>query len=125
MAGTILSILVIAVAAVVFGMQNTVSMKINFLFWSFQGSSALILVVSMLLGVILGILLVLPSFNSRGRTIKGLRDEIKKLQEEKQGLQEQLDITKDLLKTVKSDSNAQDNNNSAYGKNSTEDNNSL
>lgn len=125
MAGTILSILVIAVAAVVFGMQNTVSMKINFLFWSFQGSSALVLVVSMLLGVILGILLVLPSFNSRGRTIKGLRDEIKKLQEEKQGLQEQLDITKDLLKTVKSDSNAQDNNNSAYGKNNTEDNNSL
>jgi len=37
----------------------------------------------MLLGVILGVLLVMPSFNARGRTVKNLRDEIKQLQDEK------------------------------------------
>ncbi|HHY43915.1 MAG TPA: LapA family protein [Coprothermobacter sp.] len=108
MAGTILLILVIAVAAVVFGMQNTVPLTINFLFWSFQGSAALILVISMLLGVILGILLVTPSFNARGRTIKSLRDDIKRLEEEKSKLQEELNLTRDLLKAVKPETKSDD-----------------
>jgi len=66
----------------------------KFSVWSFQGSAALILVISMLLGVILGVLLVMPSFNARGRTVKNLRDEIKQLQDEKSKLQEDLNLTR-------------------------------
>lgn len=110
MAGTVLLILVIAVVAVVFGMQNTTPLTISFLFWSFQGSAALILVISMLLGVILGVLLVMPSFNARGRTAKDLRDEIKLLEDEKSKLQEDLNLTRDLLKAVRPETEANNEN---------------
>jgi len=81
------------------GMQNTTPLTISFLFGVFRISSS-DFGYSMLLGVILGVLLVMPSFNARGRTVKNLRDEIKQLQDEKSKLQEDLNLTKDLLKQL-------------------------
>jgi uncharacterized integral membrane protein len=101
MTATILLVLLIAIAAVIFGMQNNVPMTIYFLAWHFQGSVALVLIISILVGVVLGMLLVEPVFNARGRVIRELREELKNLEKEIDSVREQLSLTKDLLKSVK------------------------
>ncbi|NPV87983.1 LapA family protein [Coprothermobacteraceae bacterium] len=86
MTGNIISVLVVLVLAVVFGVQNTAPLNINFFFWSFQGSVALVLVISMLTGIVIGLLLSLPYYNKRGRLIKKLRDELKEISNQLEAL---------------------------------------
>jgi uncharacterized integral membrane protein len=61
--------LFIAVLAVIFALQNTVPVVVNFLPWEFQGSLALVLLLTLALGVIVGLLVSVPSIIRRSRRI--------------------------------------------------------
>jgi lipopolysaccharide assembly protein A len=53
--------LFIAVIAVVFALQNASMVMINFLSWRFEGSLALLLLVTFCMGVIVSVLAAIPS----------------------------------------------------------------
>ena len=46
--------LLIAIVAVVFAVQNTAMITVSFLVWSFEGSLALVLLATLLVGVLIG-----------------------------------------------------------------------
>jgi lipopolysaccharide assembly protein A len=58
--------LLIAIVAVVFALQNLVTVSVSFLFWSLHGSLALVLLVTLLVGVLISLLASLPGL-VRGR----------------------------------------------------------
>ncbi len=53
--------LVLALLAVVFALQNTITVTISFLFWQFTGSLALVLLVALAAGMLVSFLAYLPS----------------------------------------------------------------
>ncbi len=52
--------LVIAVVAVIFALQNIAAVTVTFFFWSFHGSLALVLLLSVAAGVLISLLAGLP-----------------------------------------------------------------
>ncbi|MHB0989323.1 MAG: LapA family protein [Bellilinea sp.] len=60
--------LVIAIIAVIFALQNTAAVTVSFFFWQFHESLALVLLLTVILGVLIGILTILPgSIRSKWR----------------------------------------------------------
>lgn len=53
--------LILAIIAVVFALQNPQPMDVNLLFFSTEGSTALVLILTFGLGVVVGLLSTLPS----------------------------------------------------------------
>ncbi len=53
--------LILAVLAVVFALQNTLQVAVSFLVWKFNGSLALVLIVSVLAGMLISFLAYLPT----------------------------------------------------------------
>ncbi|PWH11819.1 MAG: DUF1049 domain-containing protein [Anaerolineae bacterium] len=53
--------LLIAIVAVIFALQNTAAITISFFFWQVSGSLALVVLVTLVLGVLVGWLFVAPS----------------------------------------------------------------
>ncbi len=58
--------LIIAVIAVIFALQNIAAVTVTFFFWSFHGSLALVLLLSVSAGVLISLLASLPGL-IRGR----------------------------------------------------------
>ncbi len=56
---------IIAIIAVIFGLQNPVNVTVNFLFWKFEGSLALVLLITFGLGFITSLLTSLPGIIRR------------------------------------------------------------
>jgi len=52
--------LLIAVVAVIFALQNTTRVTVAFLLWQFDQSLALVLLLSLAIGVIIGLLTIFP-----------------------------------------------------------------
>ena len=52
--------LFIAIIAVIFALQNTAAVTVSFFFWQFHESLALVLLLTVILGVLIGILTILP-----------------------------------------------------------------
>ena len=52
----------LAAILIVFGLQNASPVGVSFLFWHFDGSLGLLLLVAFLLGLIAGLLLVVPGW---------------------------------------------------------------
>lgn len=73
--------LILAVIAVLFALQNPQMMDVNLLFFETQGSTALVLIVTFGLGVVVGLLSTLPS---RLRT----RRKLSKLQKQQESTSE-------------------------------------
>lgn len=69
---TLILSLLIAVLAVVFALQNPQFMEVNLLFTSTEGSTALVLIVTFALGVLVGLLSTLPGRLRDRRRIKAL-----------------------------------------------------
>ncbi len=68
--GTFLLIiaLLIAIVAVIFALQNTAMITVAFFAWQFEQSLALVLIITVILGVLIGVLTILPgSIRSRWR----------------------------------------------------------
>ena len=76
---TLLAALILAVLMVVFALQNAVPVTITFLSWRFEGSLALVLILSFAAGAVLGLLAALPSFIRKSRTISSQQRKIQDL----------------------------------------------
>ncbi|MFV1858451.1 MAG: lipopolysaccharide assembly LapA domain-containing protein [Anaerolineales bacterium] len=54
--------LILALLVTVFAVQNNQPITINFLFWSIEGSLALVLMITLVLGIVVGVLLMAPGY---------------------------------------------------------------
>jgi uncharacterized integral membrane protein len=80
--------LLIAIVAVVFALQNLAAVTISFFFWNIHGSLALVLLVSVAVGVLISLLTGLPGL-IRGRwTIKSQKKKLAVLEAERNSLQQ-------------------------------------
>ena len=75
--------LVIAIVAVIFALQNSIPVTVVFLVWRFEGSLALVLLLTLAIGVILGLSVSMPSIIRRGRTIAAQQKKIVELEAKK------------------------------------------
>jgi uncharacterized integral membrane protein len=74
--------LILALLVTVFAVQNNQPITISFLFWSIEGSLALVLMINLVLGIVIGVLLMAPgSIRSRLR-VGGLQRSVRALEEE-------------------------------------------
>ena len=73
--------LVIAVLSVVFALQNAVVIPVSLLFWEVRSSLALVLLVTLALGIVVGLLAMAPSLIKRSIKISQQHKKIKQLQE--------------------------------------------
>jgi len=76
--------IIVAILAVVFALQNTVPIIVSFLTWRFESSLALVLLITVALGVIMSLLVSVPSKIKR---IKLISSQKKKIQELESNLQ--------------------------------------
>lgn len=53
--------LIIAVVAVIFALQNTMTVTISFLAWEITGSLSLVLLITLAIGALIGLLVLAPS----------------------------------------------------------------
>jgi putative membrane protein len=86
--------LVIAIFAVIFALQNTIMVTVTFLFWQFNGSLALILLVTLAIGAVVTFLAYLPALLRNHSSMRKLRKQAtaleKDLNENKQHLADAL-----------------------------------
>ncbi len=81
----IIAALIIAILAVVFAIQNADIILVSFLVWQFQGSMALVLLLTFVLGFIAGLLIILPKLVKRSFMVSSQK---KKLEESQKSLEE-------------------------------------
>ena len=74
--------LILALLVTVFAVQNNQPITISFLLWSIDGSLALVLMITLVLGIVIGVLLMAPG-SVRGRLqIGGLQRSLRSLEQE-------------------------------------------
>ena len=78
--------IIVAILAVVFALQNAVPITVSFLTWRFESSLALVLLITVALGVIISLLVSVPSKIKRMKLISSQK---KKIQELESGLQKE------------------------------------
>ena len=61
MRGTLIFSLILAILAVVFALANPQEMDVNLLFAEVQGSTALVIILTLVIGVVIGILSTVPT----------------------------------------------------------------
>ena len=69
-------LLVIVIAVVIFSTQNSAGVAVNFLNYYFQESLALIVIASFILGILSGVIYMLPMVFKSSREISALRKEL-------------------------------------------------
>jgi len=74
--------LVIAVIAVIFALQNTATITIGFFAWQVTGSLSLVLLVTLAIGILIGLLFLAPSTVKRSFQVSGHRKRITSLEKE-------------------------------------------
>lgn len=74
--------LIISILAVIFAVQNNQQVTVSFLFWSYTGSSALIIILSVLTGVLISLLAGLPSMAKNSWNLRGQRKKISEMETE-------------------------------------------
>lgn len=93
--------LLIAIVAIIFALQNTAAVTVSFFVWQFHQSLALVLIVTAIVGVLIGILTVLPGsirgkwrgVNQRKR-IDALEKSLQSEKVQREEVQRQLDLLK-------------------------------
>jgi len=74
--------LVIAIIAVIFALQNTMTITISFLAWELTGSLSLVLLVTLAIGVVIGLLVLSPSAIKNSLAVSSNRKRIGSLEKE-------------------------------------------
>ena len=74
--------LVIAIIAVIFALQNTATITIVFFVWKVTGSLSLVLLVTLAIGVLIGLLFLAPSTVKSSFQVSGHRKRITSLEKE-------------------------------------------
>jgi uncharacterized integral membrane protein len=83
----LIAALVLAILTSIFALQNAVSVTVMFLLWKFEGSLALVLLLTFILGGIASLLLSVPAMIKSRRTISSQK---KKIEELERGSQERM-----------------------------------
>jgi len=76
--------IIVAILAVVFALQNAVPITVSFLTWRFESSLALVLLIALALGILMSLLVSVPSMV---KTRKMISSQKKKIRELDTGLQ--------------------------------------
>ncbi|MFQ5924215.1 MAG: lipopolysaccharide assembly LapA domain-containing protein [Anaerolineales bacterium] len=76
--------LILALLATVFAVQNIKDVTISFLFWSIEGSLALVLMITLVLGIAIGVLLMAPGSVRNRLQVGGLQRTVRSLEDEKE-----------------------------------------
>jgi len=76
--------IIVAILAVVFALQNAVPITVSFLTWRFESSLALVLLTTLALGILMSLLVSVPSMV---KTRKMISSQKKKIRELDTGLQ--------------------------------------
>jgi putative membrane protein len=79
--------LFIAISAVIFALQNSVAVTVSFLIWKFESSLALVLLISLGLGVLVSFLLSIPTMIKRNWSISNYKKRIQELEEKIQEME--------------------------------------
>ncbi len=74
--------LLIAAIAVIFALQNTMLVTISFFTWTVTGSLSLVLLITLALGVVIGLLVLAPSAIKNTIQVSGHRKRISALEKE-------------------------------------------
>jgi len=74
--------LVIAIVAVIFALQNSMTITISFLAWELTGSLSLVLLVTLAIGVVIGLLVLSPSAIKNSLAVSSNRKRIGSLEKE-------------------------------------------
>jgi len=82
----LITAIVVAILAVVFALQNAVPITVSFLTWRFESSLALVLLITVALGILMSLLVSVPSIV---KTRKMISSQKKKIQELEGGLQKE------------------------------------
>ena len=77
--------LIISLVAILFALQNSYAVSVGFLVWQFYGSLALILLLTLAIGVLIGLLVTVPTIVRRGWLSTRQRKQLTQLEEEYQG----------------------------------------
>jgi putative membrane protein len=75
--------LIIAVVAVIFALQNLAAVTVTFFFWSFHGSLALVLLLSVAAGVLISLLAGLPGMIRSRWTVASHKKKLAALESER------------------------------------------
>ena len=96
-------VLLFAVMAVVFAVQNVEVVPISFLFWQTEGSLALVLLLALVTGVVIGLLVTLPTrikfsreSSKRKKEIAGLEGTIQEQAGRINALEEEVAVKEEL-----------------------------
>jgi len=73
---------VIAILAVIFALQNSMTVTISFLKWETTGSLSMVLLITLAIGVVIGLLFLAPSTIKRTFTTSSQRKRIGSLEKE-------------------------------------------
>lgn len=73
---------VLGIGALIFALQNTAVVTLSFMGWQFESSLALLVVVTLVVGMLISALALLPSAIAESIKIMSLKNENKKLVEE-------------------------------------------
>jgi uncharacterized integral membrane protein len=76
-------VIVVAVFAVVFAAQNNTSVQVNFLGWSTTGLLSIVLVITLAIGLIVGIVIMLPTALKHRQNTAKLKKRVASLEKEK------------------------------------------
>ena len=91
--------IIVAILAVIFALQNAIPITVSFLTWKFESSLALVLLIAIALGVLMSLMVSVPS---KIKNMKLILHQKRKIIELEQILQVRSDIKeekKDNLKT--------------------------
>jgi len=72
--------IIVAILAVAFALQNAVPIAVSFLTWKFESSLALVLLITVALGISMSLLVSVPSMIKTRKMISGLRKKIRELE---------------------------------------------
>ena len=72
--------IIIAILAVVFALQNAIPIVVSFLTWRFESSLALVLLITLALGILMSLLVSVPSVIKKMKIISNQKKKIQKLE---------------------------------------------
>lgn len=86
--------LVVAINATLFAIQNNSIIIVNFYSWKFEGSLAVVLILTFCIGVFTGLLAAVPNIIKKSKIIINQKDTIEKLKDEKEKeFEEETEVT--------------------------------
>jgi len=98
-------VLIVAILAVMFAAQNSATVAITFFAWTTSGSLSLVLILTLTMGILIGVLVMAPSVFKRSFQSSGLKRRVHRLEKEKTSLSEKIAATveKDTEATKQAD----------------------